>query len=73
MIPLLLYTDDTSGNRNKFDSWCFLLAGLPKAKNSQLHNIHFIGCSNKCSKSGWLETTWRRHCDVWCRLEDRSI
>ena len=51
VVPLLLYTDDTSGNRskkwNKFDCWCFLLAGLPRHCNSQLHNIHFIGCSNK--------------------------
>ena len=51
MVPLLLYTDDTSGNRskkwNKFDCWCFLLAGLPHHMNSQLHNIHFIACSNR--------------------------
>ena len=50
-VPLLLYTDDTSGNRskkwNKFDCWCFLLVGLPRHQNSQLHNIHFIACSNK--------------------------
>ncbi len=49
-IPLLLYTDDTSGNRskkwNKFDAWCLLLAGLPRHHNSQLHNIHFLSCSN---------------------------
>ncbi len=51
MVPLLLYTDDTSGNRskkwNKFDCWCFLLAGLPRHMNTQLHSIHFIGCSNR--------------------------
>ena len=51
IIPLLLYTDDTSGNRskkwNKFDAWCLLLAGLPRHLNSQLHNIHFLSCSNK--------------------------
>ena len=51
VAPLLLYTDDTSGNRskkwNKFDCWCFMLAGLPRHHNTQLHNIHFIGCSNK--------------------------
>ena len=51
MVPLLLYTDDTSGNRskkwNKFDCWCFLLAGLPHQENAKLHNIHFVTCSNQ--------------------------
>ncbi len=51
VVPLLLYTDDTSGNQskkwNKFDNWCFLLAGLPRHHNSMMQNIHFIGCSNK--------------------------
>ena len=49
--PLLLYSDDTSGNRskkwNKFDCWCFLLAGLPRCENTQIPNIHFISCSNQ--------------------------
>ena len=53
MIPLILYTDDTSGNKskqwNKFDAWCFKLAGLPKKENGKLHNIHFVCCSNKVS------------------------
>lgn len=51
ITPLLLYTDDTSGNKskkwNKFDCWCFLLAGLPRQVNAQLNNIHFISCSNR--------------------------
>ena len=51
IAPLLLYTDDTSGNRskkwNKFDVWCFMLAGLPRKENAKLHNIHFITCSNR--------------------------
>ena len=50
-VPLILYTDDTNGNRskkwNKFDCWCLLLAGLPRHLNSQMQNIHFIACSNK--------------------------
>lgn len=49
-IPLILYCDDTSGNRSKkwngFNLWCFLLAGLGKASNAKLKNIHFITCSN---------------------------
>ena len=32
VVPLLLYSDDTSGNKskkwNKFDNWCTLLAGI---------------------------------------------
>ena len=51
ITPLLLYTDDTSGNKskkwNKFDCWCFLLAGLSRKINAQLNNIHFISCSNR--------------------------
>ena len=51
VAPLLLYSDDTSGNRskkwNKFDCWCFMLAGLPRHLNAQLPNIHFIACSNE--------------------------
>ena len=53
MLPIIVYTDDTSGNKskqwNKFDAWCVKLAGLPKKKNSKLHNIHFVCCSNKMS------------------------
>ena len=53
MLPLIIYTDDTSGNKskqwNKFDVWCMKLAGLPKTENSKLHNIHFLCCSNKMS------------------------
>ena len=53
MVPLVLYTDDTSGNRskqwNKFDCWCLKIAGLSTKKNSKLQNIHFICCSNQCS------------------------
>ena len=56
MVPLMIYSDDTSGNRskvwNKFDSWCFLLAGLPKKENAKLENIHFICTSNKVSVLG---------------------
>ncbi len=52
MLPLILFTDDTSGNKskqwNKFDSWCLKLAGLPNKENSKLYSIHFIACSNKC-------------------------
>ena len=53
ILPLILYTDDTSGNKskkwNKFDCWCFLCAGLPHHENAKLHNIHFMTCSNQVS------------------------
>ena len=53
MLPTIVYTDDTSGNKskqwNKFDAWCVKLAGLPKKENGKLHNIHFVCCSNQMS------------------------
>ena len=52
-VPLVLYTDDTSGNRSKkwnlFNSWNVLLAGLPRRLNSQMSNIHFLSCSDTVS------------------------
>ena len=51
VVPLILYSDDTSGNKskqwNKFDSWCVILAGLPKEENMKLENIYHISSSNK--------------------------
>ena len=53
MVPLILYSDDTSGNKSKkwhlFKSWSVLLAGLPRETNSQLTNIHFLSWSDKVS------------------------
>ena len=53
MVPLILFTDDTSGNRskkwNKFDSWYLLLAGLGRHANAKPSNIHFVTTSNKVS------------------------
>jgi hypothetical protein len=53
IAPLLLYSDDTSGNRskkwNKFDVWCCALASIPKDKAHNLTNIFFISCSNRTS------------------------
>lgn len=52
-VPYMVYSDDTSGNKtkkwNKFDVCCILLAGLSRKENAQLHNIHFVCCSNKLS------------------------
>lgn len=53
VVPLIIYSDDTSGNRskkwNKFDNWALLLAGLPKAENAKTENIHLIAASNQLS------------------------
>ena len=50
VAPLLVYSDDLSGNRSKqwnlFDVWCLLLAGLPKKLNNQLCHIHLL-CASK--------------------------
>ena len=73
MVPLILYTDDTSGNKskqwNKFDLWCIKLAGLPTKENSKLHNIHMIVCSNKC---GVLEMS-KPMVDDFLNLESKGI
>ena len=46
-VPLVLYTDDTSGRTwHLFNSWSIRLAGLPRSHNSQLGNIHFVCCSD---------------------------
>ena len=45
IVPLILYSDDASGNRSKkFNLLAFQLAGLPKHENA---HIHFIGASNR--------------------------
>ena len=53
MVPIILFSDDVSGNRSKkwngLDVWAMLLAGLPKQENAKLNNIHFISASNKVS------------------------
>lgn len=53
MLPLTLFTDDTSGNKSKkwhkFDSWSVMVAGLPRHENSKVPNIHFCCCSDVAS------------------------
>lgn len=53
IVPVNIFTDDSSGNRskkwNKFDCWTLILPGLSKHENSQLQNIHFLTCSNRAS------------------------
>lgn len=53
MLPLVLFTDDTSGNKSKkwhkFDSWSVMLAGMPRHENAKIENIHFCCCSDVAS------------------------
>ena len=53
MVPLVLFSDDTSGNRSKkwhkCESWFLSLAGLPRHQNTRLENIHFVCCSDSVS------------------------
>ena len=50
-VPLVLFSDDTSGNRskkwNKFDYWSMTLAGLPIREARSFHNMYFLNCSNR--------------------------
>ena len=50
MLPIILFSDDTSGNKNKkwhkFESWYMSLAGLPHHVNARIENIHFLCCSD---------------------------
>lgn len=59
MLPLILYSDDTSGNKSKkwngFDIWALMLAGLPREVNAKLHNIHFVCASNICRAMEMVE------------------
>ena len=53
MLPLILFTDDTSGNKSKkwhkFDSWYMSLAGLPRHLSARQEHIHFVCCSDVLS------------------------
>ena len=50
MLPLILFTDDTSGNKSKkwhkFDSWSLIFACMTRKDNAMIRNIHFYCCSD---------------------------
>lgn len=60
MLPLILFSDDTSGNKSKkwkkFDSWSVMFAGLPRHENSKLYNINFCCCLDTVSALDMTET-----------------
>lgn len=49
-VPIILYSDDTSGNVskkwNKHMAFYCSLAGLPPKMTNQEYNIHFLSTSN---------------------------
>lgn len=54
---------------NKFDVWAMMLAGLPRATNSHLENIHFVGSSNKVD---WSEMAKPMVSDL-LQLEENGV
>lgn len=59
IVPLIIYSDDLSGNKTKkcdcFNAWSILLAGLPKALNRKLENIHLLTAFNRVSPLHMLD------------------
>ncbi len=53
MLPLILFSDDTSGYKSKkwhkFDSWWLTFAGMAWKENAKISNIHFYCCSDVVS------------------------
>ena len=53
MLPLILFSDDISGNQSKkwhkFESWYLSFAGPPRHLNARIENINFVCSSNSVS------------------------
>lgn len=68
MLPLVLFSDDTSGNKCKkwheFDSWSLMFAGLPRHENARIRNIHFICCSDVVSAVDMAQPLAQELCDL---------
>ena len=51
MIPIVLFSDNVSGNEskkwNELNVWAMMLGGLPKELIRKLENIHFMCASSK--------------------------
>ena len=49
-LPLLVFSDGTSGNTtkkwNRLETFSMSLAGLPRKEIRKIENIHFLGASN---------------------------
>ncbi|KAG2209348.1 hypothetical protein INT45_010623 [Circinella minor] len=59
VVPLNLFTDDTSGNRskkwNKFESWSMVPAGLPLEDRNKCENTFLVCLHNRLSAVQMLE------------------
>ena len=68
MLPIVLFSDDTSGNKSKkwhkFDSWSIMFAGLPRKENAKIGNIHFITCSDVVSALDMAGPLAEQLCDL---------
>ena len=68
MLPFVLFSDDTSGNKSKkwhkFDSWSAMFAGLPRRENSKITNTHFICCSDVVSAIDMAGPIAEQLCDL---------
>ena len=68
VAPLLLYSDDLSGNRSKqwnlFDVWCLLMAGLPKQQNHHLRHIHLLCASNTATAVDMMSAVVKELCTL---------
>ena len=60
VAPLLLYSDDLSGNRSK--QW--LLAGLPIKLNHQLRHIHLLCASNTATAVDMMSAVVKDLCTL---------
>ena len=56
-LPIILYSDDMSGNKSKkwheFNNWCLLLAGLPWHLNTQLSKSISSASPTLCLPYKW--------------------
>ena len=44
--PLVIFLDETNGNRSKLETYSFFLASLPKEEITKFSNINFVCVSN---------------------------
>ncbi|KAI9144020.1 hypothetical protein BKA69DRAFT_1036375 [Paraphysoderma sedebokerense] len=58
-VPLMLWSDETSGNTtkkwNKYESVFVVLAGLPFKEQQKLKNLHFLCTSNRANVQALLK------------------
>ncbi|KAG2213764.1 hypothetical protein INT45_006174 [Circinella minor] len=73
VVPLNLFTDDTSGNRskkwNKFESWSMVPAGLPLEDRNKRENTFLVCLHNRLSAVQMLENI----VDDLCELENGVV